>query len=72
MAKRLTEQDIRRIFREEVKWDREEQARIASFDPEVLKVWWRIKSQPAVFGEEMVQQVIDTYWEVIEEDLNER
>lgn len=71
MAKRLTEDDIRRIFREEVERDREEQERKARFDPETHKVWAKLRDKPAKYKEDMIQEVIDTYWEVVEEDLND-
>lgn len=84
MAKRLTEADIRRIFREESEWKQkhseisEETRKVierfmklglpyrperehSRFTPLVSEVDWAI----------VVQQVIDTYWEVVEEDLNE-
>lgn len=71
MAKRLTEDDIRRIFRDEVERDRAEQARLKEFPEDVHAVWAKLKDRPAKYKEEMVQEVIDTYWEVVEEDLNE-
>lgn len=71
MAKRLTEEDIRRIFREEAERDRKEQERKAQFDRETLKVWAKLRDKPAKYKEEMVQEVIDTYWEVVEEDFND-
>lgn len=70
MAKRLTEDDIRRIFRDKIERDRGEQDRKASYDPETFKVWGKIAKNPAKFGPELVQEVIDAYWEVVEEDLN--
>lgn len=72
MAKRLTEEDIRRIFREEVERDREQQAILESIHPETYKVWEKTQDLPVRFGVEMVQQIIDTYWEVVEDGLNER
>lgn len=71
MAKRLTETDIRRIFREEAERESAEKKRLSQFDPDILKAWGRLIDQPALYGIDMVKQVIDTYWEVVEEDLNE-
>ena len=84
MAKRLTEDDIRRIFREEAEWKQkhselsEETRRVVEsfmkknlpykpgrdrdrFTPLISEVDWAL----------VVQDVIDTYWEVVEEECNE-
>lgn len=84
MAKRLTEADIRRIFREEAEWKQrrselsDETRRVVErfmkrnlpykpgrdrdrFTPLISEVDWTL----------VVQDVIDTYWEVVEEDLND-
>lgn len=63
--------DIRRIFRERFERDREEQERKSRFDPETHKVWAKLRDKPAKYREDMVQEVINTYWEVVEEDLDE-
>lgn len=83
MAKRLTEDDIRRIFREEAEWKQkhselsEETGRVVErfmkkslpYKPErdrdrltplVSEVDWAL----------VVQGIIDTYWEVVEEECN--
>lgn len=83
MAKCLTEVDIRRIFREEAERER----RIEETSPEAKAVVRRVKfgDFPTVTGgwatsktrledvswSPFIQKVIDTYWEVVEEDLND-
>lgn len=85
MAKRLTEDDIRRIFREEAEREAEQERALRmweekneSYDPEVEKVWARLTPMMVPRRPDggydlraVVAQVIDTYWEVVEEDLNE-
>lgn len=80
MAKRLTEDDIRRIFREEADLQRMHEKAMSSVTGEAREVSQRLKSLKPHFDPRttglnfdwayMVQQVIDTYWEVVEEDLN--
>lgn len=83
MAKRLTEEDIRRIFREEAERER----RIEETSREAKEVHKRLKFEhfPTATGgwacsttqlrdvswTPFIQKIIDTYWEVVEEDLNE-
>lgn len=85
MAKRVTEADIRRIFREEA--EREKALNAVSseaqntydrmvrsgalvtltdgYTGEVSVVW------PSKDCTPFIQKVIDTYWEVVEEECNE-
>ena len=82
MARRLTEEDIRRIFREEAEAQRKYDLKVATVTEEARKVRRRLTDlEPAYLpGQAIwaydrdyhVQQIIDTYWEVVEEDLNER
>lgn len=84
MAKRLTEEDIRRIFREEA----EREKRKSKVSEEAKATLKRLNEKRAlgtnvgglatpgtkvceVDWGDFVQRVIDTYWEVVEEDLNE-
>lgn len=81
MAKRLTEDDIRRIFREEA--EREKEIRKweetnKTYDPEVEKVWEKLAPMDVPLKPDgnfdlraVAAQIIDTYWEVVEDDLNE-
>lgn len=84
MAKRLTEDDIRRIFREEA----ERKQAMESVSPEARKTFDRMVASaslvrvtdtytgrtsfawPTSDWTPFIQKVIDTYWEVVEEDLN--
>lgn len=73
MAKRLTEADIRRIFREEVERDRaeqEEQEEFRSLDPDVVETWERLQWEPQNRGVLMVRDVVNMYWKVVEERCN--
>lgn len=83
MAKCLTEDDIRRIFREEAERDK----RIEETSHEAKSVVKRIKYSDFPTGTggwatsstrledvswtPFIQKVIDTYWEVVEEECNE-
>jgi len=84
MAKRLTEADIRRVFREEDEWKQkrseipEETKRVAerfnklglSMKPGTDQGQYTAK----VCDIDLllvVQQVIDAYWEVVEDECNE-
>lgn len=88
MAKRLTEDDIRRIFREEAEREKTRDNRLHEAPPEVETVFERLRRSdnvplrkggyarsdtPAgdVDWKVFIAEVIDTYWEVVEEDLNE-
>lgn len=81
MAKRLTEDDIRRIFREEAEAQREYDMKVATVTEEARKVRRRLTDLEPAYRpgaaivefdwEYLVQQVINTYWDVVEEDLNE-
>lgn len=86
MAKRLTEDDIRRIFREETAREKRAAEKLAALDDDVRKTWERLRPRPIPLKEgvtrcpnlmasgidwpQQVKQIIDTYWEVVEEDLN--
>lgn len=70
MAKRLTEADIRRIFREEVERDRAEQEEFRSLDPDVVETWERLQWEPQNRGVLMVRDVVNMYWKVVEERCN--
>lgn len=84
MAKRLTEDDIRRIFREEAEW-KQSHSEISEETQKVLERFMKL-NLPYKPGRDLgrftplvsevdwvivVQQVIDTYWEVVEEECNE-
>lgn len=88
MAKRLTEEDIRRIFREEAQLEKGRDKRLQESVPEIEEVLQRLtrKNNVPLKGggyawsdsragdidwRVFVAEVIDTYWEVVEEDLNE-
>ena len=80
MAKRLTEDDIRRIFREEAergermrKWEETNK----TYDPEVEKVWKKLTPMTLPLKPDgdfdlraIAAQIIDTYWEVVEDECN--
>lgn len=85
MAKRLTEEDIRRIFREEA----ERKKALEAVSAEAAQTFDRMVENgslitytdsytgstsgvwPTSDWTPFIQKVIDTYWEVVEEDLNE-
>ena len=85
MAKRLTENDIRRIFREEV----EREKTLKEVSPEAGRTYNRMVKNgslltvtdpytgrnsvvwPTTDWTPFIKKVIDTYWEVVEEDLND-
>lgn len=87
MAKRLTEGDIRRIFREETAREKRAAEKLAALDDDVRRTWERLSPTPIPLKEgvigcpnpraseidwpQQVKQIIDTYWEVVEEDLND-
>ena len=67
MAKRLTEQDIRRIVREEFYWADQERLwseRFQKEHPEEWETWLKIKDSPVDFGPGMVRDVLEAYWEL--------
>lgn len=80
MAKRLTEDDIRRIFREETNAQRKYDYQMATVTDEARKVSRKVRDlEPAyrpgvnIAGwdwDYFIQQVLDTYWEVVEEECN--
>ncbi len=75
MAKRLTEEDIRRIFREEA----ERQKVISEMDESTKEVrdrlmarkggGWMVSCEYDLLL--LVDDILNTYWEVVEEDLND-
>ena len=84
MAKRLTEDDIRRIIREEAEWKQKHED-LTEEAKKVLDRFWKLdlpykpgrdldRFTPLVSEVDwalVVQQVIDIYWEVVEEECNE-
>ena len=81
MARRLTEEDIRRIFREEADAQRKYDLQMAEVTEEAREVRRRLTGLEPAYRpganiaecdwDYLVQQVIDTYWEVVEEDFND-
>ena len=84
MAKRLTEEDIRRIFREAAEW-KQKHSKVSDETKRVIDLLWplevpyrpgRDRSRNTPLASEVdwtpfIQKVIDTYWEVVEEECNE-
>lgn len=81
MGKRLTEEDIRRIFREEANAQRKYDSQMATVTDEARKVRQKMRDLEPAYRpganiaewdwDYFIQQVIDTYWEVVEEECNE-
>src|SRR5690606_17959812 len=86
MARRLTEEDIRRIFREEAEREKRAAEKLAALDDDVRKTWERLRETPIKIKESAglsrpyasdidwpatVQEIVDTYWKVVEEECNE-
>lgn len=77
---RLTATDVRNIVREELQRDydfRSWMEQKENYSDEVKKVWSRLKSKKVPLTPigshdlmAVVEEVLDIYWEVVEEDMN--